>query len=215
MISVIIPTWNCSDLLERALKSLRAQTLAPKEIIVVDDGSLHPGRNMELSYDYDVRYFYQKHANANVARNKGQSLAKGDYYVFVDSDCDYHSTFLEKLYTAIEHNDASFSYCNFKIEGIHPGLHIAGTWSRQRLEAHNFIDTSSLLRADIWQPFDEKLKRLQDWDFWLTVSKNHPPPVYVPEILYINTVRAESVSQTENFEEAKQYIINKHNLNGR
>jgi hypothetical protein len=86
-ISVIIPSYNRADLLQEAVESAAVQSLAPLEIIVVDDGSTDgtPGVLEKLSAG-GIRVHRQENQGVSVARNAGAAMARGEYLAFLDSD---------------------------------------------------------------------------------------------------------------------------------
>ena len=221
MISVIIPTYNCADYIQKSIDSLLDQDRARNvHIVVVDDGSTdHTEQIMEMYYD-EIVYIKQPHANANVARNRGMEFALDTwddrYFVFADADCYYGPTYLAELKHVLkyDHGNHPFVYCDFVFEGQIDKPHISGDFNMQRLMNGNFIDTSSaMIRRDSLIKFDPELKRLQDWDFFLGITrKNHKQPKYLRKMLYTNHVRKQSVTNTESYEEAREYIIKKHNL---
>jgi glycosyltransferase involved in cell wall biosynthesis len=86
-ISVIIPSYNRADLLQEAVESAAVQSLAPLEIIVVDDGSTDgtPGVLEKLSAG-GIRVHRQENQGVSVARNTGAAMARGEYLAFLDSN---------------------------------------------------------------------------------------------------------------------------------
>ena len=87
-VSVIIPAYNCQSTLKKAIDSVLMQKV-PLELIVVDDCSKEDLDPVMEEYQKDDRVIYIKNEqNMGVAasRNKGISLAKGDYIAFLDSD---------------------------------------------------------------------------------------------------------------------------------
>lgn len=91
LISVIIPVYNPGDHLIKCLDSIINQTYKNLEIILVDDGSTDGSSKVCDEYakkDNRIRCVHQNNSGVSSARNKGISLATGDYYHFPDSD-DY------------------------------------------------------------------------------------------------------------------------------
>jgi len=219
-ISVIIPTHNCAQYLFKSVESLKNQnTKRAVEIIVVDDGSDQLNRygNHAVAEIFDVEYLpYSPHANANVARNFGYKMSSGSYLVFADSDCVYGPDFLETLRTALdEHPSAPYAYSNFQFTGKMEHVHISREYSSERIRERNFIDTSAMIRRPCFPGFDPTVRRLQDWDLWLTIDESDDRwgwPHWVNATLYENHVRNDSVSVTENYEKALKKIQHKHNL---
>ncbi len=86
-VSVIIPTYNRSQVLLRAINSVINQTSKPFEIIVVDDGSTDDTKKALEIYGDKIRYLYRENSGRpGVARNTGLENAKGDWIAFIDSD---------------------------------------------------------------------------------------------------------------------------------
>jgi glycosyltransferase involved in cell wall biosynthesis len=107
MVSVIIPVYNTEEYLDKCLSSIINQTIKNIEIIIIDDGSNDNSKNIIDKYmniDSRIKYYYQSNKGVAAARNKGISLANGDYIVFIDSDDYVDSTFIEKLYNNINDN---------------------------------------------------------------------------------------------------------------
>lgn len=87
MISVVIPLFNKGPHIAKALESVLAQTVLPKEIIVVDDGSIDNGPDIVASYsNLGVRLIRQPNQGVSVARNAGIASAQCDYVAFLDAD---------------------------------------------------------------------------------------------------------------------------------
>lgn len=94
--SIILPTFNRDRLLPEAISSVLEQTVVNWELIVVDDGSEDGTKALEAVCRSDARIHYvrQDHAGRSVARNRGFSLARGEFICFLDSDDRYLSTAL-------------------------------------------------------------------------------------------------------------------------
>ena len=90
MISIIIPTFNRSISIKKAIESVLNQSSPFWELIIVDDGSYDDTWKVIQNYieSPKVRYFYQKNKGVSSARNFGASKANGEFLIFLDSD-DY------------------------------------------------------------------------------------------------------------------------------
>ena len=84
--SVVIPTYNRAGVLADAVQSALTQTLAPHEVIVVDDGSTDHTETLLQRYAGRVAYVRQSNAGPAAARNRGIETASGQYVSFLDSD---------------------------------------------------------------------------------------------------------------------------------
>ena len=92
-LSIIIPLYNSGRFLPTCLDSLLRQGLDPKhfEILVINDGSTDDSLDIANRYvkdHFNISVFSKDNGGVGSARNKGMSLAKGDYIYFIDPD-DY------------------------------------------------------------------------------------------------------------------------------
>lgn len=96
-ISVIIPTFNRSNLLKRAVDSVLNQTHNHFELIIVDDGSTDDSREVISEYlsDTRVRYIYQENSGVSSARNLGVAVSEFEWISFLDSDDEWLKNKLE------------------------------------------------------------------------------------------------------------------------
>ncbi|MFN9338956.1 MAG: glycosyltransferase family 2 protein, partial [Candidatus Kapaibacterium sp.] len=97
--SVIMPTYNRAQLIERALQSLLAQTEKDWELIIVDDGSTDNTNELIRRFiadnpQYAVRYSYHSNRGTGLSRNAGIMQACGMYVTFLDSDDEYDTDHL-------------------------------------------------------------------------------------------------------------------------
>ena len=85
-ISVVIPAYNRAHLLPATLRSLLAQTVPAREILVVDDGSTDGTAEVAEAFGPSVRVIRQANAGPAAARNRGFAESGGEYIHFFDSD---------------------------------------------------------------------------------------------------------------------------------
>ena len=84
----------------------------------------------------------------------------------------------------------------------------------------NQIDACALYRKQLWRDcggYDEKLKALEDWDFWLSALIGGLTASYLPETCFEYRIREDSMLQKhlrdrEEHYETINYLRNKHNL---
>jgi glycosyltransferase involved in cell wall biosynthesis len=195
-VSVVIPVYNRSGTIGRALQSVLAQTFCDVEVIVVDDGSSDSTADVvEEVVDSRIRLIaLGQNRGAAAARNRGVAAATGDYLAFLDSD-DIWSP--EKLAAQLayhrEHELGARASCTGYI------LEHAASASRQRripdqsvVNRYRMVDGcevcpgSTLLipRTTFLQVglFDEGLRRLEDWDWLIRYLANFSLAI-VPEVL--------------------------------
>jgi glycosyltransferase involved in cell wall biosynthesis len=100
-ITAIIPTFNRSRLVRRAIESALAQTVRPSQVIVVDDGSSDDTAEVCSRYAGRIEYVRQKNQGVSAARNQGIRLVRHPWTAFLDSDDYWAPTHLEKVSAAI------------------------------------------------------------------------------------------------------------------
>ena len=99
LLSVIIPAYNCKDLLDESAGSVLSQLPDNCELIIVDDGSSDgtAEKLKELEGRQENLFIcYEEHRGASGARNKGLDMARGEYVAFMDCDDCYREGFLSR-----------------------------------------------------------------------------------------------------------------------
>ena len=117
-VSIIIPVYNTEKYLKRCIESCLNQTLGDIEIILVDDyskdGSREIIRDYSIKYPNKVKYIFQKENHRQgAARNRGMEIAKGDYFLFVDSDDWIKPDMCETMYNKAKESDADMVGSNY------------------------------------------------------------------------------------------------------
>ncbi len=104
--SVIVPVYNRIDEVEELLASLAGQQGGDFEVIIVEDGSTDPCGDTVKQYSdkIDVTYIYKENEGRSIARNVGMERAKGDYFIFFDSDCVIPENYFKTVTEALEKN---------------------------------------------------------------------------------------------------------------
>ena len=110
LLSVIMPVFNAEPYVEKAIRSVLAQSFQNMELICVDDastdGSFHVIQKLAQADPRVVAVRSEKNVGAGQARNKGISLAKGDYITFMDSDDTIEPRLYEKVCEIIRREKA-------------------------------------------------------------------------------------------------------------
>jgi len=161
-------------------------------------------------------------------RNEGFQKSTQPFVFFCDDDILLPKDTLKNLLELLEKNpNKGYAYSGYHGIVMYPHTHpmrgnfkIQSTpFSAQRLRQGNFISTMSLVRRDCLpdqqKPFDETLKRLQDWDLWLTMLKNGHEGVMLPgdENMYHAYYLDEGITSNGNNEqEGLMVVLKKHSL---
>lgn len=104
--SIIIPVYNRPDEVDELLQSLTRQTFRDFEVLVVEDGSSVPCRDVVGKYNEQLllRYFEKPNSGPGQTRNYGAERSQGEYLIILDSDCilppDYLAAIEKELQTA-------------------------------------------------------------------------------------------------------------------
>jgi len=179
----VIPTYNNGRFLTEAIESALAQTVPPREIIVVDDGSTDDTRERLHPYSTLVTYRFQPNQGVSAARNLGMRQASGEFVAFLDSDDVWHPRKLElQLATfqqwpelgmlgtgAVDWPDQPFPEI---ASGLLNGLRLV-TWPQLVLK-NRFVTSSVMVRSDILRSagdFDVSVKSSEERDLWLQIAE--------------------------------------------
>lgn len=194
LISIVIPIYNRTNLLLPVLDSVKKQTYQNFEIIIVDDGSTESIREVldKREFGLKIKYIRQNNHGAPHARNRGALEANGQFIIFWDADITAKNTALETLHRVLKkEKEAYFAYSNFKINfsllffNFYKQIK-SKKFNLENLKKNNYIHSTALIRNESLPIWDEKLKRFQDWDYWLNISiKQKKTGTWVDEDLFI------------------------------
>ena len=186
-ISVIIPTYNSANFIEKTLESLVSQTVLPEEIIIVDDGS--KDNTVEIINKWtqhkkslNIKLKQNQHKGPGEARNIGIQLSTGDWISFLDSDDTWEPKKIYEVKKTIRNNIninfiTHYEYFinnNNKKSVISKKLKLFKN-SKFDIKSYcynsNIFSTSAVTcKKDLlikFGKFDKKLPNAQDYDLWL------------------------------------------------
>ena len=106
--SVIIPVYNRPDEVDELLESLSHQTLKDFEVLVVEDGSSVPCKEVTDKYrlSMEVRYYAKPNSGPGQTRNYGAERSRGEYLLILDSDCILPEGYLQAVEAELEREPA-------------------------------------------------------------------------------------------------------------
>ena len=106
--SLIIPVYNRPDEVDELLESLTKQTFTDFEVIVVEDGSARPCRDVVEKYAgrMAVRYFMKPNSGPGQTRNYGAERAEGEFLIVLDSDCILPPGYLQAVEDELQREPA-------------------------------------------------------------------------------------------------------------
>lgn len=115
MISIVVPLYNTSTYLHKCLDSIISQSYTDWECIIVDDCSTDGSYEIALEYmTKDKRFKVHKNADnlgCGLTRRRGISLARGEWFSFIDSDDYVDYTFFEDMLKACISTNSDISVC--------------------------------------------------------------------------------------------------------
>ncbi len=117
LVSVIVPVYNVKDYLFRCLDSLNDQDYEQLEILLVDDGSTDESGKMAEEYCADhpkFRCLHKVNGGLSDARNYGMEHAKGDAFVFVDSDDWVSKSYVSKMVESMLQHHSDIVCCDME-----------------------------------------------------------------------------------------------------
>ena len=119
--SIIVPIYNRPDEAAELLESLSVQTFKDFELVLVEDGSTKPcGAEVEKFRErMAINYLVKANSGRSDTRNTGMKNAKGDYFIFFDSDCIIPPNYLETVNSLL---DTDYSDCFGGPDREHPSF---------------------------------------------------------------------------------------------
>lgn len=147
-VSVIVPVYNQERYLEECISSIRRQTLAEWECLIINDGSSDSSGEIARRFseaDSRIRYFEQENGGVSSARNLGMQRASGRYLCFVDGDDFIDAAFLKHLLDASDRGASDLTvagklFCDrFPPDKI-PALPTCGIFLRREFPLKNNLE---------------------------------------------------------------------------
>jgi glycosyltransferase involved in cell wall biosynthesis len=204
MISVIIPSYNRGSTIKRAIQSVLDQTYRNIEVIIVDDGSTDNTEEIVSGLKNDKVFYYKNTRNIGAcgSRNRGITLAKGEFIAFQDSDDEWLPEKLKKQMDFFSKVNCDLVFCSMdrisdkKKEVYPPYLPDNNSSLFKQLLHENCTSTQTLLgKRKVFEniQFDESMPRFQDWEIMLRISLVYSVK-HLNEILVKSYIQNDSIS---------------------
>ncbi len=109
--SIIVPVYNRPDEVDELLESLSNQTLKDFEVIIVEDGSVKPCKDVCDKYAgiLALHYYAKENSGPGQSRNYGAERANGEWLIVLDSDVVLPQGYLAAVDSAISHQTSDFA----------------------------------------------------------------------------------------------------------
>jgi len=198
-VSVVIPAYNAARFLTATLDSVAAQTQAPDEIIVVDDGSTDATPQL-LASRAGIRVHRQANAGVAAARNQGVALSKGDLIAFLDADSLWYPDKLQvQVAHHVVHPEVAYSFVEIE-EKIAEGVE-APWWSLQRQpqrgSTYPVAPSGLMITREAFYllgGFDVSQRTGEDADFLLRARRSGLVEARLPNRLGAHVIHGENIS---------------------
>lgn len=196
LVSIIVPVYNRAHTLPRLFASLQAQLYRPLEIVFVDNNSTDTSLEIcqafaqaNASDELSIQVTQGKTPGAAAARNKGLSIAKGEFVSFFDSDDEMSPDFISSMSAALlESPTAAFVAARSRmvfengteqvrsgLEGLSLSSHILSA----ALSTQSFLARTDFIRqiggwnanVPIWNDYELGIRMLQSAHSFVTLDR--------------------------------------------
>lgn len=207
LVSVIMPCYNGETHLQEAIDSVIKQSYQHWELIIIDDGSTDASREIVADYaKRDKRILTVDSAGnegAAVARNKGISLANGQYVAFLDSDDFWATNKLQEQIAYMKSRDIGFTFTAYQSVDeagiLKKVIKVPEMMTYQKLLRNTIIGCLTVMLdrhivGDVQMP---KLRSRQDTATWLGILREGHVAYGIPTVLAYYRVVSGSLSSNK------------------
>ncbi|MGF6766209.1 glycosyltransferase involved in cell wall biosynthesis [Paraburkholderia sp. GAS33] len=212
-VAVIVPFYNGSRWIERAIKSVIGQTVQPDEFIIVNDGSKPEEREAlgRLTGEYSFQIIDKENGGQGSARNAGVAASKSNHLCFLDQDDFYLETHIETLVDNLPANDRrlGFVYADLYIADGDGDL-VFSSSVKEHSPSNPKKSLIDLLRSDMFVlpsasiitrkafeavgGFDPQFMGYEDDDLFLRIFRKSFTNYYVDKPVTVWCIHSESTS---------------------
>lgn len=176
-VSLIIPAYDLPDgTLKRCLESIVDQDYPNIEVVIVPNGGDRAAEEVANAYAKDKenwKVVFLEEKGACKARNEGFKNSTGEIVAFINSDYILYTGIVRMWVDKLkDHPDCGFVYGAYEYISNHKDVYWSKPFDPYLLKVANYIDCGFPLWRKHAVEWDENIKSLQDWDFWIRVVKN-------------------------------------------
>lgn len=195
IVTIITPAYNQAMYLEATMRSVLDQDYPNLEYIVIDDGSTDESfdlaKRVQNDYPSKVEVVKQQNSGQAATLNRGWRMARGEVLGYLSSDDLLLPGAVSKAVAALEeHNEVNVTYCDFWIidsAGARIKRSVTEEFNSKRLRVDLVCQPGpgAFFRKSVFDQtggWDESLRQVPDFEFWLKVAK-HGPFIRIPETL--------------------------------
>jgi len=201
-VSVVMPVYNGLRYLAAAIESVLAQSLAPAEIIIVDDGSTDDGAAIARTFGPPVRVLTQANRGPAAARNLGVAHASRDLLAFLDADDLWPSTKLARQMQVLQDSPLCEAVVGGVENFISPELgdaqcRLLGRAAAQTGDVHI---GALLIRRKAFQrigEFDTRWRQTEFVEWWARAARSKLRYTVLPELVLCRRLHANNLTRRE------------------
>lgn len=225
-IEAVITSYDQGSMVLEAVRSICSQTLLPKRIVIVDDGSTDPDSlavlnsiRSDFNLPVPVTVCFQENSGVSSARNAGIRMTRSSMVLILDGDDTLESGYIENV-SKLLYDDptmvvaSSWMHTFGTLDAVvcPTGGDIVPFLSRNRCPATHILRKSIYEQCD---GYDETMRSgFEDWDFFLTMLETAPEAhigiVESPLINYRTAPASANIKSMDKRLELMRYIIEKH-----
>lgn len=220
-VSVVTVTFNRQDFIREAIDSVLAQSFAQWELLIIDDASTDDTEKIVMEYsvkDFRIKYFRnEKNLGIAKTRNRGLSLARGEYIAPLDSDDVWLDK--NKLQKQVEFLDINQDYALLGGGIMHIDAHSKplkkvlypvydSTIRNIILQFNPFPQSSLLFRKKVALEcggYSESYKICDDYDLWLKMGMKYKF-TNIPQVLAGYRVHGTNITHTKRLTTAREIL---------
>jgi glycosyltransferase involved in cell wall biosynthesis len=212
LISCIVPVYNGERYIGEAIDSILRQNYRPIEIIIADDGSTDRTAAVAAAYAGQVVYLRQANAGTAAARNLGMSVAKGEFFAFLDADDVWPADKLDRQMARFQaHPELDFCIA-----------HVQNFWipdlieEEKRFRDHRLskplpgYSTGTLLARrrcfDAVGEFNTEIHHADDTEWFLRASEQGSVMELLPEVLLHRRLHHTNLSRVKAANSRDRYL---------
>lgn len=226
LVTVIIPTYNRSHLIENSIKSVLNQTYKNLELYIIDDASTDKTEEIISSIKDDRIIYIKNSTNFGAAKSRNIAIerANGKYVAFLDSDDTWYRNKLELQVNEMENTseNVAFCYCGMELidyetkeitKKVNDDVDIDynfknGSYFLTPANVTQFIRTNTLKKLG---GFNTNLRGHQDTDLIIRILKNSYSYKYIKQILVsVTRNHDQMMTNSENYIKAREVFLENH-----
>jgi GT2 family glycosyltransferase len=184
--TIIITCYNYGKFVGEAIDSALGQSLTPKKVIVINDGSTDGSRKIIDKYKSNplIEIIHKPNTGVIDSRNIGIKLSDTYWTVFLDADDKLDKTFLKQTIKTSKNGYYDIVYTDMRMFGAFDDIFKGRPFSTPTLLKANYINNSALVKTSLMKQIGglkhEMTGGLEDWEMYVSLVEIGAKPAYLP-----------------------------------